>query len=300
MKKYSNIRQSDNWAKYFETFGWKSHRTKNGTNIIYYPTKLGSFVKIQRPPFETKEDLEEIEKFCRSTHALFIKLEPCVDQDKKILEDSGYVISIFPLVPPSSMFIDLTKSGKKLWNDVSRSGKYSVNRAKREGAETVVYKNPAIEILQEYFEIEKYTGKLKKFYVQPLKDLLNRHKIFGEKSYLVLVYDKKENLAGGKYYVADKDTVLYVNGGTSEIGRESKAGYDLMWESILYFKKEGYKTLDLDGVDDERFPNFTKSWGGFSHFKEKFGGEIIRFPYPYIKYLHPFFRFLSKFLTLPL
>jgi len=73
-----------------------------------------------------------------------------------------------------------------------------------------------------------------------------------------------------------------------------------MWESILYFKKIAYKYIDLEGVDDERFPSFTKNWGGFTHFKEKFGGTILKLPPPYIKYYSPILKFFTKFQDLPL
>ena len=83
-------------------------------------------------------------------------------------------------------------------------------------------------------------------------------------------------------------------GGTTELGRHNKTGYELLWQSILYFKKLGYAWLDLEGVYDPRFPKYLNAWGGFSHFKEKFGGVVVEFPMPYIKYLSPVLKLIAK------
>ena len=146
----------------------------------------------------------------------------------------------------------------------------------------------------------KKTGKRKHFYVYPMKDFSARIKDFGKDCHLVLSFDKAGTLLSGKFYLCHGDMVLYSTGGTSEEGLKTKAGYELLWKSILYFKGMGYKVLDLEGKDDPRFPLSTKNWGGFSHFKEKFGGEVVQFPYNYIKYFNPVLKFLSKFSKLPL
>ncbi len=289
-----NIRQSPQWEEYFESMGWKCVRLQNGCSVFIFKTFFGSLVKTQRTPLLNKEDLEELDCVCLENKALFVKLEPLPDQNLEVLTNHGYLRSYNPLCPTTTQVIDLTKSEKALWDGLSHSAKYSVNRAKREGAKTIVYQNPSEDLLIKYFAVEKQTGTQKHFYVQPLNDLLTRHRIFKDNSYLAVVYDKDENIAGGKFYLEYEDTILYLNGGTSALARKSKAGFDLMWESILFFKKAGFKKLDLDGVDDDRFPVFTKDWGGFSHFKEKFGGYLVKYPVPYVKMYNPIFKLMSK------
>jgi len=257
-------------------------------------------IKIQRPPLLDENDLREIEDYCLSLKPLFIKIEPFVGQDVSILERGGYIESNEPLIPPSTIYIDLTKSEKELWNNISHSGKYSIRRAQREGTVTRFYQNPLEERLLEYFDLVKETGKRKHFYVQPMKDLLAKVKIYGKNCHLVTSYDQKGILLSGKFYLCQDDMVLYSTGGTSRAGLKTKAGYELLWKSILYFKGLGYKVLDLEGKDDPRFPSATKNWGGFSHFKEKFGGINVEFPHPHIKYFNPILKLFSKFTDLPL
>jgi len=294
----NDIRQSDKWAKYLQALGWQSHRTKRGVSIMYKKIFLGvSVVKIQKPSHLTDEDIDQIEEFCKNINPLFIKIEPFVGQDLSVLESRGYVESSEPLTPPSTIYIDLTKSEEGLWNNISHGGKYSIKRAQREGTVTRFYQNPVEEKLGPYFEIVKETGRRKHFFIQPMKDFLAKVKIFGKECHLVLSFDQRGEMLSGKFYLCHQDMVLYSTGGTSAKGLKTKAGYELLWKSILYFKGLGYKVFDLEGRDDPRFPLDTKSWGGFTHFKEKFGGENVEFPCPYIKYINPLLKISSKYLN---
>lgn len=300
MRPELDIRQSEKWSKYLKTMGWETHKTSSGVSIYYNKTFLGSVVKIQKPNVLEEKDIEEIENFCDKLKPLFVKIEPFIGQDISILEKMGYKKSEVPLTPSSTIYIDLTKSEEELWNSLSHSGKYSIKRAQREGTVTRFYQNPVEEKLPSYFEMVKETGRRKHFYVQPMKDFAGKVKIFGKECHLVLSFNPAGELLSGKFYLCHGDMVLYSTGGTSVAGLETKAGYDLLWKSILYFKGLGYKVLDLEGRDDQRFKDATKNWGGFSHFKEKFGGEAVEFPMPHIKYFSPFLKSLSKFMELPL
>lgn len=295
-----DIRQDDKWADYLKTYGWSSHKTSRGINIFYLKNTAISVVKIQHPNILEDKDIVEIEEFCKTLKPLFIKIEPFLGQDETLLEKKGYLKSNSPLSPPSTIYMDLTKSEEELWNSLSHSAKYSIKRAQREGTVTRFYQNPLKEKIEPYFEVLKKTGRRKHFIVLPVNDIFRRVKIYGKECHLVLSYDKEGDLLSGKFYLCSNDVVLYSSGGTSEKGLKTKAGYDLLWKSLLYFKGLGYKVLDLEGKDDSRYPDSTKTWGGFSHFKEKFGGQDIEFPYSYIKYISPVFKILSKFFKLPL
>jgi lipid II:glycine glycyltransferase (peptidoglycan interpeptide bridge formation enzyme) len=295
-----DIRQSDKWSMYLKELGWNSYRTSSGASIQYIKTFLGTIIKIQHPSPLSLKDINEIENFCSKLKPLFIKIEPFTGQDTSLLEKASFKKNLWPLSPPSTIYIDLTKSEEDLWNRLSHSAKYSIKRAQREGTVTRFYQNPLREKITDYFEMVKRTGKRKHFYVQPLKDFLAKIKIFGKECHLVLSYSKEGKLLSGKFYLCHEDMVLYSTGGTTEEGIRTKAGYELLWKSILYFKGLGYKVFDLEGKDDKRFRELTKHWGGFSHFKEKFNGEEVEFPYPYIKYLNPLLKFISKFVDLPL
>ncbi|MFC1722205.1 peptidoglycan bridge formation glycyltransferase FemA/FemB family protein [Patescibacteria group bacterium] len=295
-----SIRQADLWAEYLKFLGWEIIETNSGTKLFFMKSFLGTLCKIQKPKIIKKRELNEIEKIANKKKSIFIKIEPGYGQDNKLFQENEYVTSNFPLSPPSTLIIDLTKSEKELWNDLSRSGKYSTRRAQREGAVMKYFRNPNDDCLKRFFEIEVATGKRGRFYIQPFKDLQEKRNVFKEDSILIEVYDSNENLLSAKFYLVDGPFVTYIHGGTSELGRKSKGGYELMWKSILYLKKLGFQQLDLEGIDDQRFPQFTKDWGGFSHFKEKFGGIHVEFPLPHIKYNSKILKVMSRLHKLPL
>ena len=86
--------------------------------------------------------------------------------------------------------------------------------------------------------------------------------------------------AGAIFLIGD-ETGYYWQAFTNSGGRLSKSQYNIVWEGILWSKKTGATSFDLEGVYDERFPN--KSWLGFTHFKKSFGGKSIFYPGAYTK-----------------
>ena len=298
--KILNLRQSAEWAEFQASLGWKIVELSNGTKVAFLKSYLGNLCKIQRPQKMAKADLEELMSLAKEKKAIFIKIEPGIDQDENLLLDLGFAPTNYPLCPPSTLVIDLKKSKDSLWQDVSRSGKYSVNRSKREGDYVEFSVNPKTKELKEFYTVEKATGKRGKFYVQPFSHVLTMRDVFKDNAILARVYNKSGELLGAKFFFAQNGIATFLLGGTTALGREkSKGGYLLMWESILQLKKLGYKNLDLEGVDDDRFPTFTRNWGGFSHFKEKFGGKIVRYPGPYLLVQSTLLKLMSKLVPLP-
>lgn len=292
--KIIDIRQTPQWGTFLESLKWESHFVEN-ILVMTRSLGIGSAVKIQHPTRVTSQNLIDIEILCKKKNALFIKLEPFLGQDIKLITDAGYVESPYPQCVPSTMYLNLAKSQDELWGGISHSGKYAINRGKREGAEVTFITNPfGTAELKQFYDLCRETGKLRKFYVPPFSELASKAKAFGNDAILGLVHNTQKQLISGKFYVGAGDMVLYVVGGTSSVGRSERGGFNLMWESMLYLKERGYKILDLEGVDDPRYPIFTKNWGGFSHFKEKFGGDIVRFDPPMIKYLSPVFKLLAR------
>lgn len=300
MSEFQDIRQSDSWAKYLESVGWKTVRTPSGVLMSVKKVLSSGLIKIQKPHLITKQDLIEIEEIAKKERYFLVKLEPFVGQNENILIEGGYSRSNTPLSVPSTMVIDLSKDENQLWDKLSHSAKYSIHRAQREGTVVRYYENPTEETFKNFYEIFAETAKRQKFYKLPYQEAWSRSKSFGRKSYLVMAYDKSGKLSSAKLFLGNGKLVLYSLGGTSEDARKTKIGYEMLWKSILYLKGLGYEVLDLEGVDDKRFPFFTTSWGGFTHFKEKFGGTIVRFPPPYVKFSSKIMSYLNRVSPMPL
>jgi lipid II:glycine glycyltransferase (peptidoglycan interpeptide bridge formation enzyme) len=295
-----SIKQSDQWGNYLKSLGWNIYKIDCGALVATYKTAFGGLMKIQRPPLLDAHALDQIEQVANETKAMFVKIEPCCGQDTELLKNRGYVYSYAPLSVPSTIYLDLAKSETELWDNISHSGKYAIHRAQREGARVEFYQKPNDDKLMEHYQLCKQTGKRKHFYVQPFKEYSIKRDLYGDESFLALVYDKDGSLNSGKFFLGYKGIVTYLSGGSTVESTKNKSGYELLWRSILYFKNMGYKIFDLEGKDDPRFPMFTKDWGGFTYFKEKFGGTEVEFPHPYILYRSPLLKTLSHYMTLPL
>jgi len=77
------------------------------------------------------------------------------------------------------------------------------------------------------------------------------------------------------------DFGYYWYGFTNDEGRTTLSQYTLLYQGILWAKKQGCKVFDFEGVYDPRFPD--KSWLGFSHFKRSFGGYEVEYPGCFVK-----------------
>lgn len=288
-----DLRQSKQWSEYLEYLGWKSLKV---SDIYIYMHEFGPFklAKIQRPKKLSPEDLKLIDDVCIENKALFVKVEPVFGQDEKILKQNGYKNSHFPYLPPATLIMDLTKSEETLWKELSHSAKYSINRAKREGAKVEFYQNPSEELIKTFCGLSEQSSKKRNFIDVKRKDMVEKVKIFGNKSYLAVVKNPKGESMVADFFLVHENNAWFLHGGTADIARKGKWGYALIWESLINLKQQGISFLDLEGLDDKRFPHMTKSWAGFSHFKEKFGGEKILYPVPYIKVYNLIFKILEK------
>lgn len=289
-----DIRQSPKWGEYLKILGWKKHSL--GENKNFYSLKAGpiKLAKMQRPLPLTVSDIKNLNDICKIEEISLIKLEPNINQDLKILEDFGFVDSQSPLCPPKTTIINLKENQDTLYKKLSKSVKYSINRAKREGGRIEFLTSPSEKEVKDCYFLLSETAKNKKFVIPSIDNLIDILNIWKDEFLMVKAKDAKDQTQAIKIYLAYNNNVWYMYGGTSQAARKTKIGYLLMWESILNLKNFGYNILDLEGVWDKRFPSFTKSWGGFSHFKERFGGTQLEYPAPKVKHYNKIIKMISK------
>ena len=287
-----DIRQSPNWFNFLKLYGWQKVTTNEGINIAVLKTMFGKIAKIQRAKNITNTALNEIHTVLQKEKTLFVKIEPSLAQDLTVF-NNGFRKSKGFMAPPATLFINLGQKENDLWNSFSHSAKYSIRRAVREGARVERIIAPSTKQLELFYGLVQQTTKYKRFSTISWQNLIASTQIFKNNCILFLVYDSGNNLQGGKYFLGYKSCVWYMYGGTSTEGRKNKSGYNLVWESFMGLKRLGYTWLDFEGVDDDRYSH-TKQWGGFAHFKEKFGGESIKFPYPQIHYYSRVFNIAAQ------
>lgn len=289
----SDIRQSDKWTEYLKMYGWELFKLRNGSVVRFKPTIFGTLAKCQRPQELLDSDLSEIDEICKEKNVKFIKLEPNLNQDLSLIKRHDFVKSGCPHLATKTLIIDLKKEQKTLWKELSHNARRSVNRAQVSGVKTKSIQNPEKE-LDEFYQILLNTSKQKKFYVQSFEEIKRKSEAFKTDSYLMNAYDEDGTLCSSQLYLGFNNNVWSIHGATSEKGKTNNAGYKLLWSVLLHFQQKGYDTIDLEGIEDTRYPSFTKNWEGFSSYKMKFGGEVVTFPETYTKFFSKPYRVFAQ------
>ena len=301
VRSHQDLHQSPEYANYMKQRGWEVEKTscQPQTNAFIRKIPLiGSVIKIQRPTTILPE--EELDNLAQRHHALFIKTEPYT---KYQMLNTKYQKDTWPLLPSKTIHLDLTRSEKKLWENLDSDARYSIRKAKKSLC-VKCYKHPQLNPpdapavilsparrgeesqdnisnrfesptpLKTFYQLLKITGRSKHFYTPKWQDLKLKTECFNTKAWLLLAYKPislipPKALAGCLLLIHD-NVAYYHHAANSPEGRKLLAGYLVLWEAIKLAKELGCHTFDFEGVYDERFPKATRDWKGFTNFKKKF------------------------------
>ncbi|HJX46131.1 MAG TPA: hypothetical protein VJ399_03135 [Patescibacteria group bacterium] len=281
-----DIRQTFTYAKYLSKTGWIAKREKGVNYFIKRFPLIGSVIKIQRPKII---DFEYIEKLVKKNKAFQIILEPDLNTHIKsfsfshnqklttgnstsyhnLLYNLGFKLSKSPYLPTKTLQLDLNKSEKTLFDGLKKDCRYALRRNSQNLVSNYQLKD--IGKFREYWKKAAGTRR----YIPSLSHLYALKKFFG-KNCLFLGINSPKQIYTGAIFLKTKDIGYYWQAFTNRAGRKQLVQYKIVWEGILWAKKKGVKIFDFEGIYDERFPN--KSWLGFTHFKESFGGSEIKYP----------------------
>lgn len=270
-----DIRQTVGWTKYFRSKGWLSDevRSADGKHKLkvlifrfgWWPWKM---LKLQRHNFDP--DFEDLRRLKKKHHVIQTVIEPLVIQKKNIYKKYGFRSTVMPYLPLVTVLVDLKKSKEKLWKELSENARRLIKKNKNVKIETVT--------AEKFYPLWKANAKVWIITLGELKSLL---KSFEDKVSLVVSHDNR-GYHSGLIVINTADTANYFQTWTSDLGRKSGAHYKLVWEEILKAKKKGLKLFDLEGIFDNEHP--IKRWKGFTEFKKKFGGDVVRHPGSFSKW----------------
>jgi lipid II:glycine glycyltransferase (peptidoglycan interpeptide bridge formation enzyme) len=271
-----DIRQSIHFANYLKRLGWTVERIGEINYFIREFPVIGSILKIQRPE-EIRFDT--IKQLCRKHRVFQVILEPklasviATTNGHNPMLLHGFKLSKKPYLPSKTLQIDLTQSQKDIFRHFKKDARYGVKRGA--ASKIKVYSTP--DEIRKWREAWKKSVKFDR-YVPTEQQLLNLRKSFpGSYSLFLASHNMFGRIIGGVLFTrSSHDFGYYWYGFTNDEGRTSLSQYSLLYQGILWAKKQGCKVFDLEGVYDPRFPN--KSWLGFSHFKHSFGDYEVEYP----------------------
>ena len=289
---FEDLRQSDGWAEYIRWLGWRVEKLGEVKIFIRKLPLVGAVAKIQRS--SEIPSVEEIDEIAKKYRALFVKLEPNVETGHApSLQKVGkhFEPDNWSLSSTRTIHLDLTPTEEEIFAKFSKDGRYSIRKARNIGVAVVCKAWPFLN-LRTFHQLLRETGKRKKFWVAPFKDLEAKVEAFENKSALIFAYHNHQTIAGA--LILFHDRVAYYHHAASNIkGRKLLAPYLVVWEAIKLAKKKGCHTLDLEGIYDPRYKIY-KRFRKIGIFKKKFGGREVEYPGSFIRYYNPLVKLVFK------
>jgi lipid II:glycine glycyltransferase (peptidoglycan interpeptide bridge formation enzyme) len=284
--------QSWAWGQFRQKMGAQVDRfviKKSAGEVFFYqlpllPFTIGHCPKIN---FINQKLINHLTFLGQTRKALFIKIEGhlLANKKKKKKLDSLGLKKAKEIFSQYTMIVDLSQTEKQLLAGFASKTRYNIRLAKRKGVKVIEDNSPTA--FETYWQLTKKTTARQGFYAH------NRdyHKKMWEAvsqagiAHLFRAEFKKETLATWILFQF-KNTLYYPYGASSRKHRQVMPSNLLMWEAILFGKKNGCRQFDLWGTPGPN-PKKTDPWYGFHRFKAGYNPKIIKLVGAYDLVLRP-------------
>lgn len=292
-----DFRQTPQFARFLETKGFKPIILSNGSVIHEFNLGKLSIIKSFRPNLDERS-LQEIQEIADKKTNLVAKFAPNIDYDESLTIKNRYKSINSVMSPTKTLIKDLTKSIDDIYNSFSENTRYKINRSIRDKDKIEIIQNPNNFMIDRFYDNLEFRQKFKKFETFTRKEVKNIKNNFWNDSFLISSFTKDNNLVVSNLYLRDGDKIIYFAGGLNSENSKSKAGFQMIFEAMKFFKNLGIKVYDFEGLADERDTKNAVQWESFTSFKYKFSKEEIYYPKTIVKYNNPTFRALVNLLKL--
>lgn len=299
-----------------QSWEWGEFRQKTGIEVVrlgrYENNKLVETAQltIHAIPFTSrtigylpksgvpsKEMLEKIFEIGKQYRCIFIKLEPNIKKDTKILryediknnkrQSPNILISQYPNIYPSphplftqyTFQLDLTKTEDELLKNMHPKTRYNIKVAEKH--KVAVVEDNSDQAFNTYLDLLSGTTRRQKFYAHDRR----YHQLMWEtlrlRSGQALTAHLLKAIYQGKILAVwilflFNDVIYYPYGASSHLHRNVMVSNLMMWEAIQFGKKHQAKIFDLWGALGSN-PNPADPWYGFHRFKQGYGPKLIEF-----------------------
>ena len=241
----TDLRQSAEYAEFMRALGWQVER---GAFIKKLPCLPWRVAKIQR---QKKFNLPK---------ATWVKIEPAWG-DATDYRTLGFKPDKNGMLPRQTVWLDLTKSEKQLLTAMHPKTRYNIKKFKINNLQLTI-------TLEEFYKIYHDNCRRQKFWGLNFNQLKCFINCFGNKARLLTTKE-----AGLLILIHDR-VAYYSHNGATILGKKQFHPTLLIWQAILLAKKLGCKKFDFEGIDEKR-------WPGFTRFKLSWGGQAITYPTTY-------------------
>jgi lipid II:glycine glycyltransferase (peptidoglycan interpeptide bridge formation enzyme) len=173
---------------------------------------------------------------------------------------------------PSTLILDLTKSGDELMADMRKSTRYEIRKGGRAGLDIrrVTEEAEVLRVLDVYKETAERAG----FAIHHDKYYLDIHRELGDKSVLVATYID-DAPACFAWCVNSASTSFLLYGGGNDAGRKATATAPTYWRTIEIAQEQGLVRYDMNGLLNDGISDFKKSFA--KHTDELVGSIDVAF-----------------------
>ncbi len=263
-----DLRQTIAYTKYMQSIGWQVGKIDKAYFYIRKVVLFGNVIKVQRVDL-TQTVLNKIIKKYKPFQIIYEPLSTNGINPKIKLSHSPYL-------PTKTLQINLTKSEKGLLSQMHPKTRYNIKIARKNKLN--ITQSSDIKSFADFWSKNR-EGKGINLFSQR-QNIQKLYKAFG-KNALLLNISKNNAILSGILMPIAGSTAYYMYAASNTEGKNAHAPTLALWEVIKLAKKYKCKTLDFEGIYDERFP--IESWKGFSKFKKTFGGKEIEYPGCFIK-----------------
>jgi lipid II:glycine glycyltransferase (peptidoglycan interpeptide bridge formation enzyme) len=240
--------------------------------------KRGTFLFAPYGPVFTQWKPEYLEAMTGYLKALgaklgadFIRLSPFLERTEShlsLFKDAGYRVSPIHMLAEHVWLLELEgKSEQQLLADMSKTTRYSIKRAEKDGV--TVHTN-AEQAMETFLRLHSTTKERHQFTAYP--DKLFRHQVerFSDSNHVTIFTATHNNQALASAIIMYYGTQASYHHGASTPSKVP-AAYALQWAAILEAKRRGCRFYNFWGVTDmadKKHPFY-----GISLFKTRFGGK---------------------------
>ncbi len=287
-----------------QSWEWGEFRQKTGIEVM----RLGRYengeiaetaqITIHQIPFTnytigylpkgdipSRKMLEALIQIGKKYRCIFIKIEPNVLRDIKILRYEDIKRSSHPLFTKYTFQLDLAKSEEELLKNMHPKTRYNIRVAQKHGVE--VKENSNENAFETYLLLMKETTKRQKYFAHTEQ----YHRLMWETlkpsgiAHLLEAKYQGETLVSWIVFLFN-DVLYYPYGASSSLYKNVMASNLMMWEAIVWGKKKGAKLFDMWGALGSD-PDQKDPWYGFHKFKQGYGAKHIEFIGSYDLVIYP-------------
>jgi lipid II:glycine glycyltransferase (peptidoglycan interpeptide bridge formation enzyme) len=234
--------------------------------------------------------LDDLQRFARKQHAIFIKIDPYLPlgfgipgeegaQDhptgkviKDLLQERHWTFSDEQIQFRNTVVVDLTAEEDDLLMRMKSKTRYNIRLAERRGVSIRQGDVPDIDLL---YQMYAHTAVRDDFLIRNQAYYQTVWQSFFESDLAKpLIAEVDGQPVGAVIVFKFGERAWYFYGMSLDEHREKMFNYRLQWEAMLYAKSAGCQEYDMWGAPDE-FNEDDPMWGVY-RFKDGFGGKVVR------------------------